>query len=138
MSHPYSGAASYIYANELISTSGDFLNERNKGPYAHLKSLLPMHSVDSLPAPWPPRDAVDAVHLSELRLDVWGDDGDASTSHVPQTTRTAVWRQAMNVKIRKLLMRVRSSFRTIKFPSWTRARSRPNLSVVHSRFSLNF
>ncbi|KAJ7678604.1 hypothetical protein B0H17DRAFT_1206668 [Mycena rosella] len=46
MNHPYSGAASYIYANEYPRTPAD---ARREGPYGAMQSFIPIESVDSLP-----------------------------------------------------------------------------------------
>ncbi|KAJ7081189.1 hypothetical protein B0H15DRAFT_472656 [Mycena belliarum] len=46
MSHPYSGAAGYIYANEYPTTPVD---AHHNGPYGRMQSFIPIQSVDSLP-----------------------------------------------------------------------------------------
>ncbi|KAJ7098453.1 hypothetical protein C8R43DRAFT_1141502 [Mycena crocata] len=48
--HPYSGAASYIYANEYPYTP---VTEHHNDPYGKLESFIPIQSVDSLPITHP-------------------------------------------------------------------------------------
>ncbi|KAJ7501231.1 hypothetical protein B0H11DRAFT_1994086 [Mycena galericulata] len=51
MNHPYSGAASYIYANEYPPSPLD-PHHRN-GPYGKMQSFIPIQSMDSLPSAHP-------------------------------------------------------------------------------------
>ncbi|KAJ6565934.1 hypothetical protein DFH09DRAFT_1157301 [Mycena vulgaris] len=46
MNHPYSGSASYIYANEYPYTP---VAAHHNGPYGKMQSFIPINSVDSLP-----------------------------------------------------------------------------------------
>ncbi|KAF8240144.1 hypothetical protein L208DRAFT_852172 [Tricholoma matsutake] len=121
MRHPYSGAASYIYANERLS--GDE-NERNNNqdhsPYSHMRSLMPvshemtlicgrhchpllirqMHSLITLqpqPHPWPPQNDMLSVHASEPKIPISGsEDGLTRNSRTCRSrTRITVWRRTL-------------------------------------------
>ncbi|KAJ7921158.1 hypothetical protein B0H13DRAFT_1985805 [Mycena leptocephala] len=50
MNHPYSGSASYIYANEYPYTPVD---AQHNDPYRKMQSFVPIQSVDSLPISHP-------------------------------------------------------------------------------------
>lgn len=147
MRHPYSGAASYIYANERLS--GDE-NERNNNqdhsPYSHMRSLMPMHSLITLqpqPHPWPPQNDMLSVHASEPKIPISGsEDGLTRNSRTCRSrTRITVWRRTLiKRRIRNACKSVGSMFSVrLTFPLWV-TKPRPPLSDLGSdqpRFSFS-
>jgi len=57
MYHPYSGAASYIYANERPYAPAD---AHHNGPYEKMQSFIPIESIESLPSsnPYSPQNTM--------------------------------------------------------------------------------
>ncbi|GLB39535.1 hypothetical protein LshimejAT787_0700450 [Lyophyllum shimeji] len=121
MSHPYSGPASHIHANESLPFSP---TKRNFGPYGHMRSVVPMGSLASLPAasPRPTEDEgrEEPEENTERRVTLWGSEYDLSDtsagSRISWSAKAAAWGHACNNRIGKAFRIVKRHIVGVRVP----------------------
>ncbi|KAF7354205.1 hypothetical protein MVEN_01108200 [Mycena venus] len=89
MNHPYSGAASYIYANEHPYTP---VNAHHNDPYRKLQSFIPIQSVESLPSthPYSPQNTM-----------TWTTDNPWTTDHTFTQSQFSEEDEPQHVRVRR-------------------------------------
>ncbi|KAF9462256.1 hypothetical protein BDZ94DRAFT_1261887 [Collybia nuda] len=127
MSHPYSGSASYIYANDYV----DPYPRYDQDPYSHMRSVIPMHSLINVQEPWPQEDPNRISGVTDQRVSNWGSEGGMLSSESPRRnwkTRANVWRENIKSRVKRALKNLKNIF-TFRFPPWI-VPARPALSTV--------